>query len=385
MKTIGFIIFFAIFFTVLGLISLYIFIRGLQSMPAESSLRHAYTIAFWIIASSFLAGRLLEKALPSALADFLLWMGSFWLAAVLYFLIAVVLLDLLRLANYFIPFFPAIITHNYSQAKYLTSAGILGLVGLLLLGGHINAMMPRIKKLNIAITKKSIHMKSLNIAVVSDIHLGTIVGRAHFDSIVNKINGLNPDLVLLPGDIVDEDLAPVIKQNLGEALMNLKSRFGIYAITGNHEYIGGVEKACAYLKEHNITMLRDQSIKINDSFFLVGREDRSMNWAAGSRRKDLADILSYIDKSYPVILMDHQPFGLEEAAQQGVDLQLSGHTHNAQLWPLNYIVQAMYRLAWGYEKIGNTHYYVSDGVGTWGPPVRIGNRPEIVNIILSFQ
>jgi uncharacterized protein len=385
MKTIGFIIFFAIFFTVLGLISLYIFRRGLQSIPAESSLRPAYAIAFWIIALSYLAGRLLGKAMPSALSDLLIWMGSFWLAAVLYFLIAIVLLDLLRLANHFIPFFPAMITANYSQAKYLTSAGLLGLVGLLLLGGHINAMMPRIKKLNIAIAKKSIHLKSLNIAAVSDIHLGTIIGRAHFDTIVNKINALHPDLVLLPGDIVDEDLAPVIKQNLGEALMNLKSRFGIYAITGNHEYIGGVEKACAYLTEHNITMLRDQSVKINDSFFLVGREDRSMNWATGSRRKDLADILSSVDKSYPVILMDHQPFGLEEAAQQGVDLQLSGHTHNAQLWPLNYIVQSMYTLAWGYKEIGNTHYYVSDGVGTWGPPVRIGNRPEIVNIIISFQ
>jgi uncharacterized protein len=385
MKTMGFIIFFAIFFSVLGLISLYIFIRGLQAIPPESSLRHAYTIAFWTVALSFMGGRLLEKLWPSALSELLIWVGSFWLAAVLYFLLAVVLLDLLRLVNHFFPFFPAVINDNYSQAKYLISAGILGLVGLLLIGGHINSVIPRIKKLNLTIAKKSMRMRNLNIVVVSDIHLGTIVGRSRFDSIVNKINGLNPDLVLLPGDIVDEDLAPVIKQNLGESLMNIKSRFGVYAVTGNHEYIGGVEKACGYLNKHNINMLRDQSIKINDSFFLVGREDRSMNWAVGHRRKDLADLMATVDKSYPVILMDHQPFGLEEAAQQGVDLQLSGHTHDAQLWPLNYIVQSMYELAWGYKRIGSTHYYVSDGVGTWGPPVRIGNHPEIVNIQASFQ
>jgi uncharacterized protein len=385
MKTIPFIPLFAIFFTLLGLINFYIFIRGLQSIPPDSSLRHAYTVAFWIVALSYIAGRLLEKTLPSALSDLLIWIGSFWLAAVLYFMIAVVLFDLLRLANHFIPFFPSAITDNYSQAKYIVSAGILGLVGLLLLGGHINSMMPRIKELNIKLAKTSLNMKSLNIVVVSDLHLGTIIGKSHFNSIVNKINGLDPDLVLLPGDIVDEDLAPVIKHNLGEAFMNIKSRFGVYAITGNHEYIGGVDKACAYLTKHNIIMLRDRSIKINDSFFLVGREDRFMNWSTGRRRKDLADIMTGVDKSYPVILMDHQPFGLEEAAQQDVDLQLSGHTHNAQLWPLNYIVQSIYELAWGYKRIGNTHYYVSNGVGTWGPPVRIGNRPEIANIILSFQ
>jgi uncharacterized protein len=385
MKTTVLILFFSIFFTVLGLISFYIFIRGAQSIPPDSSLRHAYAVAFWIVALSYPAGRLLEKALPSALSDLLIWMGSFWFAALLYFTIAVVLLDLLRLANHFIPFFPGVIVDHYSQAKYFISAGILGLVCLLLIGGHINAMTPRIKQLHVTIAKKSLHMKNLNIAVVSDLHLGTIVGRSHFDSIVNKINGLNPDLVLLPGDIVDEDLTPVIRQNLGEAFMNIKSRFGVYAITGNHEYIGGVEKACAYLTEHNIILLRDRSIKINDSFFLVGREDRSMNWINGKRRKDLADLMAGVDKSYPVILMDHQPFGLEEAARQEVDLQLSGHTHNAQMWPLNYIVKSIYELAWGYKRTGNTHYYVSNGVGTWGPPVRIGNRPEIVNIILSFQ
>jgi uncharacterized protein len=385
MKTTGIMLFFAIFIAILGLISFYIFVRGSQAIPPDSSLRHAYAIAFWIVSLSYPAGRLLEKIMPSALSDFLIWMGSFWLGALFYFFIAVVLLDLFRLANHFLPFFPGAITDNYSQAKYISLVGILGLVGLLLLGGHINSMMPRIKQLNLSMAKKAAPMNSLNIAVVSDIHLGTIVGRSQFDSIVNKINGLDPDLVLLPGDIVDEDPAPVIKQNLGEALLNIKSRFGVYAITGNHEYIGGVDRACAYLNDHNIIVLRDRSIKINDSFFLVGREDRSMKWAKGKRRKDLADLMAGVDKSYPVILMDHQPFNLEEAEQQGVDLQLSGHTHNAQLWPLNYIVKLIYKLSWGHMRIGSTHYYVSDGVGTWGPPVRIGNRPEIVNIRLSFQ
>ncbi len=384
MRTTTVVIFFAIFFTVTGFISFYIFIRGLQSIPADSSLRHAYALVFWTVALSFLGGRLLENFLPSILADCLVWIGSFWIAAMLYLLIAVVALDVLRLVNHFLPFFPSAITRNYAQAKYVTAAGVTFLIGTILLGGHINSLIPRIKKLNLPVAKKTA-MKSLTIVAVTDIHLGTIVGRSRIDQIVEKVSSLDPDVVLLPGDIVDEDLAPVIKQNLGEALESIKSRFGVFAITGNHEYIGGVERACSYLTKHGVVMLRDQSVKVNNSFFLVGREDRSIARFNGHQRKALPELMAVVDRNYPVILMDHQPFGLNEAALQGIDLQISGHTHDGQLWPITYIVHSIYELAWGYKKIANTHYYVSDGVGTWGPPVRIGNRPEIVQIHLNFE
>jgi predicted MPP superfamily phosphohydrolase len=379
------IVFFGIFFLVTGLISFYIFIRGLQSIPPDSSLRHAYTIIFWIIACSFIGGRVLENYLPSVLSDLLVWIGSFWIAAMIYFLIAVVSLDVLRLINHFLPFFPRAITDNYAQAKYIISAGIMGLVGVVLLAGHINSLIPRVRNLDVSIKKQAGELRSLNIVAVSDIHMGTIVGRSRMDGIVKQINSLNPDLVLFPGDIVDEDLAPVIKQNLGESLKKIRARLGVYASTGNHEYFGGVDKACRYLAEHNVTVLRDQSIKIGDSVFLVGREDRSAARFTGHPRKPLPELMADIDKNLPVILMDHQPFGLQEAAAAGVDLQISGHTHYGQLWPVNYIVRSIYELAWGYRKIGDTHFYVSNGVGTWGPPVRVGNRPEIVNFHLHFR
>jgi len=385
MRTLGILIFITIFFAITGLISYYIFKRGLQAIPPGSAWRLFYTVVFWVVALSFIAGRLLENRIPAVLAHPLTWIGSFWLAALLYFLIAVVLLDLLRLANHFLHFFPAAVVQNYAQAKCLTSAVVIAAVALLLLGGYINSLKPRIKKLDLAVAKKSAPLKSLNLVVVSDIHLGNIVSRSRLDSIVHKINDLNPDVVLMPGDIVDEDLAPVIRQNLGEALLKIRSRFGVYAVTGNHEYIGGVEEACRYLTDHKITMLRDTSVKIAEALYIVGREDRSKNRSPGGPRKSLAELMAAVDKAYPVILMDHQPFGLEEAAQQGADLQLSGHTHNGQLWPLNYIVHSIYEISWGYKRIAGTHYYVSVGVGTWGPPVRIGNHPEIVNIVLRFK
>ncbi|HTY64517.1 MAG TPA: metallophosphoesterase [Acidobacteriota bacterium] len=385
MKPGSVIILISTFFLITGLISSYIFIRGWQSIPPGSSLRHAFAIVFWIIAFSFLFGRLMESYLPSALSHLFVWMGSFWIAAMIYFLIAVVCCDSLRIVNHFLPFFPSAITRNYTQAKYITAACVTGLVGLVLLAGHINSLMPRIRNLDLSIAKQAGTMKCLNIVAVSDIHLGTIVGRSRIDQIVERINRLNPDVVLLVGDIVDEDLAPVIRQNLGESLRNIKAPLGIFAVTGNHEYIGGVERACKYLTEHNIVMLRDRSIKVNDAFYLVGREDRMIGRRTDHLRKALPELMATVDKKYPVILMDHQPFGLNDAVAAGVDLQISGHTHDGQLWPVNFIVDRIYELPWGYRKIGGTHFYVSDGVGTWGPPVRIGNRPEIVNIRLNFQ
>lgn len=381
----NFIIFYAIFFTLTELVSFYIFIRGWQSIPQGSTLRSAYPIVFWIFAVSFFAGRLLENISVSPPSDLLIWMGSFWIAAMLYFLIVVVFLDFLRLIEYFLPIFPSFVRANYAQTKYVASAGAIGVVAVLLLVGHINALLPRVKTLDLSIEKKVEGMKSVNVVVASDIHLGTIVGRHRLDQIVNKINGLNGDVVLLPGDIVDEDLAPVIRQNLGESLRNIKARFGVYAVTGNHEYIGGVEGACDYLTEHNVIVLRDQIVRVNGSFFLVGREDRSCNQFTGKRRKALEELMAGVDKKYPVILMDHQPLHLQEAAGLGVDVQLSGHTHYGQLWPVNFIIKAIYEVGWGYKKVANTHVYVSNGVGTWGPPVRIGNRPEILNIRLNFQ
>lgn len=380
------ILFLSIFSLITGSISFYIFIRGLQAIPSGSSLRLPYIILFWIVAFSFIGGRLLENHVPPFLAELLVWTGSLWIAAMIYFLLAVVALDLIRLVNHCIPFYPAAVTNHYPQTKSIVGAGIVGIVGIVLLIGHINSILPRVVTLNLPIARKWSKIDHLNIVAVSDVHLGIIVGRSRFDRIVNQINSMDPDLVLLPGDIVDEDLAPVIRQNLGEALRNLKSRYGVFAVTGNHEYIGGVDDACRYLLDHDIIMLRDQSVKVADSFFIVGREDRSSGGFRGGRpRKSLAELMEAVDGNYPVLLMDHQPFGLMEAAAQKIDLQISGHTHYGQLWPVNFIVNRIYELAWGYKKIAGTQYYVSCGVGTWGPPVRLGSRPEIINFRLRFE
>ncbi len=124
---------------------------------------------------------------------------------------------------------------------------------------------------------------------------------------------------------------------------------------------------------------------IGEGMYVAGREDRSSGQFGGKKRKAIEELLSGLDRARPLILMDHQPFHLEEAERCGVDLQLSGHTHHGQLWPLNFITRAVYEVSMGYRRKGGTHVYVSNGVGTWGPPVRIGNRPEILRITLRFS
>lgn len=385
MKTINFIIFFGIFFTIYGLINYYLFIRGWQAIPQGSPVRTLYLIVFLLFSVAFVAGRLLERVWLSPISEALVWIGSFWLAAMLYFFLAVVLLDLLRLVNHFFPFFPGSVIERYGEFKQWTLAVVVLIVAIVLAYGHLNASIPRVHELSIRIPKKVDGMQSMTIVSASDIHLGSIIGRGRFDAIVQKINALNPDLVLIPGDLVDEDLAPVIKENLGDALRTIRTRFGVLAITGNHEYIGGVEEACAYMAEHGITVLRDSVARVGPGIYVVGREDRSISQFSGKRRKSLEDLMSSVDKGAPVILLDHQPFGLDDGVRSGVDLQISGHTHHGQLWPLNYVTSAIYEVSWGYLKKENTHIYVSTGVGTWGPPVRIGNRPEILHITLTFE
>ena len=380
----AFLIFFSIVLSIYGLVNYYIYIRGLQAIPAGSAIRPWYHWVFWVVAGSYVAGRFLEKIYMSVASDMLVWAGSFWLAAMLYFFLVLVVFDLLRMVNHFIPFFPAWVTADFVRTKTVLIGGSTLLVFSLVLGGFINARIPRIKHVDIHIEKPANGMEEIHAVVMSDIHLGTIIGRSHFERIVKRVNNLQPDIIWLPGDILDEDLEPVLRQNIGETLRQLRAPMGVFAIMGNHEHIGGSANAYKYLAGHGLTILRDSAVYINNAFYLVGREDRDMARFDGSKRKPLKELLSGVDISQPVILLDHQPYYLEEAAQLGIDLQLSGHTHHGQLWPLNFITRSIFTISRGYGKIGNMHVYVSNGVGTWGPPVRVGNRPEIVSLRIRF-
>lgn len=383
MRNIQFIIFFSIVISVYGLLSFYIYSKGLQVFPSGTTARIYFKVIFLFLTTSYIIARFMERIWLSPVSDVFTWIGSFWLAAFFYLLLIVITIDLVRLINYIIPFIPeSAKTFEFKKIIFWSS---VGLVSILLLAGFINALIPRIKTLELTIDKRVEGMQELNIAFASDIHLGTLIGPRRTNKIIEKINELKPDLILLGGDIVDEDLGPVIRNNLGDSLKKLSAPLGVIGITGNHEYIGGAEPAVEYLEAHGIRMIRDSVIKIDDKFYIVGREDRDKRNFAGANRQEIKNLMQGIDHSIPIIMLDHQPFELDHKEKLGVDLTLSGHTHHGQIWPLNYLTKAIFEVSWGYKQKGNMHTYVSSGVGGWGPPVRIGNRPEIVLIHLRFK
>lgn len=380
----AFLIFFSIVLTIYGLINFYIYARGVQALPSGSIVRAAFPYVFWGLVATLVIGRVMEKYYLSLMSDVLVWTGSIWLAAMLYFFLSVLLIDIIRLINLAIPIYPDYIKSNYVHFKYLLFIGITSAVSLVVLAGFINARNPVVNQVNIHIGKEANGLKQLNAVVISDIHLGTLIGKKRLNHILEMVGELNPDIILLAGDVLDEDLEPVLRQNIGETLKQLSAPMGVYAVMGNHEYIGGAEAAYSYLSSHGLTVIRDSVVKVNNSFYLLGREDRDKERFTGRQRISLEQLVDKADEGLPMILMDHQPYYPERAAELGIDLQLSGHTHHGQLWPLNYITSAIFTVSRGYKKLEDTHVYVSNGIGTWGPPVRTGSRPEIVQLRITF-
>jgi len=382
MRLTSFLIFFGTALLIYFSFNFYIYSRGLQAFSITPGWKRAYFILFWVVVSCFVIGEILEHTRSSLISEWIYRVGAFWLAFMLYFALTLLVFDVIRLANHFFHFLPEL-TQLF---RFRLGLGTVALVSCLVVAGHINALNTQIRKFSLSIPKKITGSHSMRIVMASDIHLGALIGENREAKLVRLINAQKPDLVLLCGDLVDGDIASVLRKNLGKHLQEIKSVMGVYAIPGNHEYIGGIQNTLPYLESINIKELRDKVLVLPNGVQVIGRDDRdNRQMGEENRRKTLKELMVGLDKTFPVIVMNHQPFNLEEAVDEGVDLQFSGHTHHGQLWPLNYITNAVFELSWGYLKKGNTNFYVSSGFGSWGPPVRLGNTPEVVVFDLKFE
>lgn len=380
MKLTSIIIFLTIVLSIYGLTNWYIFLRTSPIFYGSTFKIIGSNIVFWILVLAYPLGRILERTITSDISIFFVKIGSFWLGAMLYLTLIFLFIDLLRVVNHYIQFTNLLDFKTFASYRLLSIKIVYLSSLIIIISAFINARFARANHFDISILKPIVNEKKLRIVAVSDIHLGTLISKNRLNTLVTKINEQNPDIVMLVGDIFDEDISSVINNSLGKYFEQIKSRFGVYAITGNHEYFGGIEQKINYLKEHGVKVLIDSVALIDNSFYIIGRNDRQSNFSTGKQRLSIKDLTISIDKSKPIILLDHQPFNLKEAVENGVDLQLSGHTHHGQLWPFNYITNAIFELSSGYKKIDNTHFIVSNGYGTWGPPLRLGNRPEILVI-----
>lgn len=375
-------IFFSVVLLIYSSVNYYIYSRGLLVFSGNPTLKKWYTLAFWVIVSCFIVGMFLERAVSSVASEWIYRVGAFWLAFMIYFVISLLVIDLVRSANYFFHFLP-----QFSDTWKLRLAfSVVGLVTLVVVGGYVNALHTRVKEIPLTIHKKVTGSTDLKILMASDIHLGALIGERQEVKLVRIINEQKPDLVLLCGDLVDGDIGPVIRKNLGRHIQEIKTRLGVFAIPGNHEYIGGIRNTLPYLQSINIKVLRDEVVTLPDGIQLVGRDDRdSRRMGEGNNPHELKELVKNLDPAKPIIVMNHQPYHLQEAVEAGADLHLSGHTHNGQMWPFNYITEAIFELSWGLKQIGNTTFYVSSGFGSWGPPVRTGNTPEVVVFNIRFD
>jgi predicted MPP superfamily phosphohydrolase len=379
----SFLIFFSIVFLVYGLIQFYIYTRLVQAIPVATWFAGVFPYIFIPVALSYFVGQYLEHKFQSWVSDLLTWIGAFWLGMMTWFFIAAVLVDLARLLDWPLHFLPSVWYENAEATKAWIAAIVSIVIGVATIIAFFNARNIRVKPLSIKIDKKR-EGGALRIAMISDMHMGTIIGRGMVQQMVRKINAIKPDLVLMAGDQMDGEPMPAMRMDLGAILEKIESTYGVFAITGNHEYIGNAETSCAYMQSHGIKMLRDATVEVA-GVQIVGREDYAAKQFAKVERIPLAELVAPLDQLKPIILMDHTPFHLEDAEQNGVDLQVSGHTHHAQIWPWHLITKRVYEVSWGYKQRGGTHYYVSCGAGTWGPPIRIGNTPEIMAIDLGFE
>ncbi len=376
MNKLGFLIFFSLY----TLINFYIFWRGRQALPKDTLIQTIYSVVFVILAYGYVISVFLEgkiSPLITAIGDNI---GGVWIISLIYFLFMVILADAFRLGNHFFGIFPEFVRENYQQVKLIYFGSVLLIFGILFTIGYIRFSNPVLVNLNIEVNKGAPGQEPLNIVAVSDVHLGDMIRKNRLARYVEMINKHNPDLILIAGDLFDRNLHTIERQQMDTELRKLEAKYGVFAILGNHEYYGNLNKAIEVIKKSGINFLRDTTVTIDNKVVLIGRDDRTNH-----HRKPLGHLTENIRKDLPVILLDHQPYHLKDAVDNNIDLQISGHTHNGQIFPFNKIVARMYELGYGYKKTGNTHFYVSSGLGLWGAPIRLGTQSEIVKITLNFR
>lgn len=375
----------SIFFLVYGGLNYYIGLRGWQGLfsfvPLLSS--KVYWAIFWVLTLSFLFGRFSHKFLPAVVYETMTVVGSYWLAFMWYFLLVITALDLLRMLERPLQLIPMEIKRGLTPFLGLTVfILVVGIVSY----GTWNARHPRVNHYDLTINKQAGSLKQLHVVMVSDIHLGTVVHNDTLTKMVKTVNELEPDLILFAGDVFEENIKASEKQQVSDNFRKLSAPYGVYGVMGNHEYIGGnADETIKYLGDSGVKVLRDSVEAIAGSFYLIGRDDMSGARFNGATRQDLESLMQGVDHALPILLMDHQPSQLDEPVQQGVDLQLSGHTHAGQLFPIRFITRRIFEDDWGFLRKGDFQLIVSSGYGTWGPPIRLGNTPEVVDIMIKFN
>lgn len=356
-----------------------------------------YITVYTLLALSLLLAFLLPS---SGLQVFVKRVSNYWLGTFLYVLLFVAAADILRLILKRIP--GRLHRFFFSRKGYVT-VGILltSLVAFCSVWGSVNAGIIRTTSYDISLDKTCGDRTELKIALIADLHLGYSVGNSQMKQMVKKVNAMEPDIVLIAGDIFDNEYEAVQDPDLiAETLSGLQSVYGTYGVFGNHDVterlLGGFSVSSPqeevrdprfqeFADKAGIHILDDQVVCIDDSFYIAGRMDASKPGDGSSRRMSPEAILSGLDQDKPIIVLEHQPRQLDRLAESGADLQLCGHTHDGQTFPGNLVIRLFWENPCGYLLKDGLHSIVTSGVGVWGPAMRLGTKSEVCQITVHFQ
>ena len=268
---------------------------------------------------------------------------------------------------------------------------ILGICSLFYYG-HEMAMEPSVVNYQVKIDK-SAKVNKLRIVQLSDIHINDMTSFDRIQHMVDKVNQLDADFIVITGDTLDRRLQPFTEKGFDKQFQQFKSKYGTYIIFGNHEYLNIKEEnnheqdIINAFKHANMKVLKDDVVHLdNVGITFIGRDDFSSS-RYDIKRASLPDLMVFSNTNKPIILLDHQPHDLDEPANLGVDLMISGHTHAGQVFPINLIEKLIYKNNYGIYKNTKQHFtsIVSSGFGFWGPPIRLMTRSEIVVIDVTFD
>lgn len=355
-----------------------------------------FTVAYIAVALSPLLAFVLPK---SAFAVVVRRISTYWMGVLMYSAIAVAVFEILRL----------IAKHTKLKNTKLFSRGGTVTIGsivtacavLVCVYGGINARNIRVTEYSVSVDKKCEGIDELNVVLVADLHLGYSIGVKHMERMVDKINEQDADLVIVAGDIFDNSYDSLDDpEGIKEQFRRIKSKYGIYATMGNHdieekilmgftfswgESPGLSKQMQDFVEDCGMKLLYDDSVLVDDKFYIVGRRDRDKPGTEDGSRADIDELTGDLDKTKPVFVIAHEPDELQETADAGADIDFSGHTHDGQLFPLTVIVRTIWENPCGVLKKDNMTSVVTSGVGVYGPFMRVGTRAEICRVKVKFN
>ena len=380
-----------VFFGIILGIHYYLWMRLVRDPALVAPWNYVVTTLLVILAASIPVTMFYTRQLPFELSRVVTWAPFLWMGVMMLLFFAFLSIDVVKggvhvVRKLFSPDSLSVDPSRRTALAQMTAGGIALLVSGAAGAGVVQAARKAaVKRVPIGLKHFPVALNGLKIVQISDLHIGITVGEKWLERLVDRINDLKPDLVAITGDLTDGDPDMLFAEIA--PLANLKSTYGTFFVTGNHEYYSNVNKWIHHIKKLGVRVLRNESVSLGRDehrFYLAGVDDYASAGMTPGHGQDITSAVADIPKDEAIVLLAHQPRAVIEAAKKNVDLVLSGHTHGGQIFPFSLLVGLQQPYNKGlYHHTAETDIYVNQGTFMWGPPMRLGTECEITELILS--